>query len=317
MSEYTQSRNEDLLRAIIDDTEYESEYTQGENEEILQSIVDGTEYTKQPQSRIAALLLELKAKIEAGGNYEAKTITPDFSNGDVTVLPGENYDALSSVTINKDADLIAENIKKDVDVFGIVGTLEAGGGDLDALIDRSITSIENNVSTIGDYAFYYCTNLTSASFPNATSIGTYAFFYCTNLTSASFPNATSIGTYAFYNCRYLTNISFPNVTSIGKSAFENNIRLVSATFFKAVDFASMIFYNCTVFNTLVLKANSVSTLTGTQVFNGTKFAAKQTGGTIYVPQDLIASYQADTNWSAVLGLNANNQILPIEGSIYE
>ena len=295
MSEYTQSRNEDLLRAIIDDTEYESEYTQGENEEILQSIVDGTEYTKQPQSRIAALLLELKAKIEAGGNYEAKTITPDFSNGDVTVLPGENYDALSSVTINKDADLIAENIKKDVDVFGIVGTLEAGGGDLDALIDRSITSIENNVSTIGDYAFYYCTNLTSASFPNATSIGTYAF----------------------YNCRYLTNISFPNVTSIGKSAFENNIRLVSATFFKAVDFASMIFYNCTVFNTLVLKANSVSTLTGTQVFNGTKFAAKQTGGTIYVPQDLIASYQADTNWSAVLGLNANNQILPIEGSIYE
>ena len=65
MSEYTQSRNEDLLRAIIDDTEYESEYTQGENEEILQSIIDGTEYTKQPQSRIAALLLELKAKIEA------------------------------------------------------------------------------------------------------------------------------------------------------------------------------------------------------------------------------------------------------------
>ena len=69
MGEYTQSRNEDLLNAIINDTEYNDEYIPGENEEILQSIIDGTEYTKTPQSRIAALLLELKEKIE-GSIYE-------------------------------------------------------------------------------------------------------------------------------------------------------------------------------------------------------------------------------------------------------
>ena len=40
------------------------------------------------------------------------------------------------------------------------------------------------------------------------------------------------------------------------------------------------------------------------------------GGTLYVPQALISTYQSATNWSTILGY-ANNQILPIEGSIYE
>lgn len=229
------------------------------------------------------------------GNFETKSLTPDFSNGDVTVSPTSGYDGLSSVTIEKDSDLVAENIKKDVNVFGVVGTLESSGGDIDALIDKSITSIESNVTNIGAHAFY--------------SID--------SLVNISFPNATNIDTYAFYNCRYLTNISFPNVTSLAKSAFEGCSRLVSATFFKEVEFASQVFYSCTLFDTLVLKANSVSTLLNTNIVNGTKFAANKTGGTIYVPQALIASYQADTNWSAVLGLNANNQIKAIEGSPYE
>lgn len=59
------SRTEAMLRAIIDGTDYSTDYTQGENEKILQSIIDGTEYTAEPQSRIAALLLELKKKLEA------------------------------------------------------------------------------------------------------------------------------------------------------------------------------------------------------------------------------------------------------------
>ena len=40
-----------------------------------------------------------------------------------------------------------------------------------------------------------------------------------------------------------------------------------------------------------------------------------TESTIYVPQALIASYQADSKWS--LAYNAGVTFLPIEGSIYE
>ena len=54
-----------------------------------------------------------------------------------------------------------------------------------------------------------------------TSIGKYAFFWCSGLTSITIPNSvTSIGEHAFANCSGLTSITIPNsVTNIGKSAF--------------------------------------------------------------------------------------------------
>ena len=57
------------------------------------------------------------------------------------------------------------------------------------------------------------------------SIGSYAFYGCSALTSLSIPNGvTSIGPSAFYGCSGLTSVTIPNgVTSIGSSAFQNCI----------------------------------------------------------------------------------------------
>ena len=41
-----------------------------------------------------------------------------------------------------------------------------------------------------------------------TSIGAYAFAYCSSLTTVSFPSANYIGAYAFYSCYNLTSIYF-------------------------------------------------------------------------------------------------------------
>ena len=62
--------------------------------------------------------------------------------------------------------------------------------------------IENSVTSIGSYAFLYCTGLTSITIPESvTSIGDFAFEGCTGLTSITIPNnVISIGSYAFYNC---------------------------------------------------------------------------------------------------------------------
>jgi hypothetical protein len=61
-----------------------------------------------------------------GGTYQSKTVTPSASQQNIT--PDTGYDALSSVTINGDADLAAGNIKDGVTIFGVEGTYEGGGG---------------------------------------------------------------------------------------------------------------------------------------------------------------------------------------------
>ncbi len=62
-------------------------------------------------------------------------------------------------------------------------------------------SKEYSVTSIGDAAFYGCSDLTSINIPEGvTSIGGAAFYNCSNLTSINIPEGvTSIGRMAFYN----------------------------------------------------------------------------------------------------------------------
>ena len=100
------------------------------------------------------------------------------------------------------------------------------GGDViipETINDRIVTSI-------GDYAFYDCTGLTSITIPDSvTSIGNSAFGWCRYLRSITIGNGvTSIGNSTFGNCGRLTSITIPDsVTSIGNSAFSSCTSLTS------------------------------------------------------------------------------------------
>ena len=77
--------------------------------------------------------------------------------------------------------------------------------------------IADTFTSIGNYAFYDCTGLTSVTIPNSvTSIGDYAFGGCSGLSSVTIPNSvTSIGSSAFYGCSGLKSIVIGSgVTSI-------------------------------------------------------------------------------------------------------
>ena len=131
--------------------------------------------------------------------------------------------------------------------------------------------INNGVTSIGDFAFYYCSSLTNITIPDSvTSIGDDAFCSCSGLTSITIPDSvTSIGYYAFAYCSSLTNITIPDsvtsisddafcscsgltsitipdsVTSIGYSAFENCSSLTSITIPDSVtSIGNYAFYNC-------------------------------------------------------------------------
>ena len=84
--------------------------------------------------------------------------------------------------------------------------------------------IGNNITRIGNYAFYRCYSLTSVTIPNSvTSIGEYAFQNCRDLTSVTIPNSVNtIGEYAFQYCESMTSVTMGSgVTSIDQYAFSN------------------------------------------------------------------------------------------------
>lgn len=97
--------------------------------------------------------------------------------------------------------------------------------------------IPDSVTTIGDYTFYSCDNISSVTIPDSvTSIGDMAFCHCENLVKATLGNSvTSIGDKAFYSCENLSSIEIPDsVTSIGEEAFRYCYSLKSITIGKGV-----------------------------------------------------------------------------------
>ena len=93
-------------------------------------------------------------------------------------------------------------------------------------------TIGDSVKSIGNYAFYNCSNLSSAMIGNKVkSIGTFAFGYCYDLASVAIPDGvTSIADNAFRDCRSVSNMAIPDsVTSIGSYAFSGCYGLVSVT----------------------------------------------------------------------------------------
>ena len=82
--------------------------------------------------------------------------------------------------------------------------------------------IPSSVTSIGDYAFWYCDSLSEIVIPSSvTSIGDYAFSDCCSLSEIVIPSSvTSIGDSAFSHCYSLSEIVIPSsVTSIGDNAF--------------------------------------------------------------------------------------------------
>ena len=169
---------------------------------------------------------------------QTKTVDLDMAVGNQTISPDEGK-VLSSVVVTKPTTLVAENIKKDVNIGGVIGTLEGGAGATEPYIEETYDANGNLIDAkmygytkVRDYAFYYCKNLALTSLPESlTSIGNYAFYYCTSLALTSLPEGlTRINGNAFYSCTSLALTSLPEgLTRMGNSAFSGctNLALTS------------------------------------------------------------------------------------------
>ena len=65
--------------------------------------------------------------LEAKKEEETKTVDLNMASGNQTITPTSGK-VLSQVVVKKPATMLPENIKKDVNIGGVTGTLESGGG---------------------------------------------------------------------------------------------------------------------------------------------------------------------------------------------
>ena len=115
---------------------------------------------------------------------------------------------------------------------------------------QNITSItlEEGVTTIGNYAFYGCDSLTWIKIPDSvTIIGEFAFSSCGLLSEATLGDGVNTIEYAaFAHCGSLTSVNIPNsVITIERFAFTDCTGLESVTMGKnVVAIKGEVFKNC-------------------------------------------------------------------------
>ena len=179
---------------------------------------------------------------------------------------------------------------------------------------RALTNISASMlNTItGGSTFGSCSSLSSVYFPELSLIsGIYAFWSCAALKNVSFPKLQEIqgSGYAFGRCYSLGSVYFPELTTL--RATSGNIFLW-CTSLSAISFPKIVnisgssnFTNCYNLISLFFLGSSVCALGRTiaQMFASTPVSTYSASAgrwaSIFVPQSLLASYKAATNWTTI------------------
>ena len=159
-------------------------------------------------------------------DYTSTTTTDDETGEEKTIYtPNENF-------VGKNPKYAFTFSLNDTDKTATITDPVGNPTELDIPSKIIVKGQEYTTTSIENYAFQFCSGLTSITIPNSvTSIGESAFTYCSNLTSITIPNSvTSIGESAFTYCSNLTSITIPDsVTTIGRSVFYYCTSLTSVT----------------------------------------------------------------------------------------
>ena len=211
-------------------------------------------------------------------NINKLTLTGTLNNADFTCM----RETMSSLV--------------DVDLSGITNT---SGVNFKSKKNLMRVVLPANLATFGNFAFYYCSSLTSITIPNSvTSIEYMAFSGCSSLTSITIPNSvTSIGGDAFSDCDALTSITIPNsVTSIGSYVFNGSSALTSVTIGNSVtSIGNGAFRNCSSLTSIICL--------GITPPNASDLGANTSTCQLIVPNSAYDAYLRHAYWGQFLNIN--------------
>lgn len=200
---------------------------------------------------------------------ETKTISNvDFSTGNMIVAPTEGK-YITSVEVTKPTTLIAENVKKDVNIAGIVGTLESGGGNDFEINDCSYLFNNGARMDIFDKILKLCKNVISTSYMFGGSNANYETLDLSNFDTS---NVTDMS-YMFY---YNGKLKNANLSNFDTSKVKNMSYMFSYSGLQSLDLSSFdmssvtsityMFQTCQSLTSLILgnfDTSKINSMTGT------------------------------------------------------
>lgn len=196
-------------------------------------------------------------KYYEAGSFEfegGEELSIRVANGDINTIVVDGAEVKKSTTsgpVTYTLILPTDNISIELQATNIVtGLISVITNEHAAyenkIIARTISGIYENsrITTIGSYAFDFCSSLEYVSFPNCTSIGSYGFANCQGLESISFPNCLTVEMYAFTACFSLKHVYLPNCVELKASAFYSCISLSSVELSNCSSIGANVFNGC-------------------------------------------------------------------------
>ena len=205
----------------------------GDTQSAIQALELGLTRTNSEAIRTKLNALKNGGGTEVSGKTKKEAYKdPEYTLGKVVASGncGKNGDNVKW-EFDENGLLVISGSGKMKDYYGI--DLFSGQSDApwrDNSIKKAI--IKKGVTSIGEYAFFCCDNLTSITIPDSvTSIGYIAFYGCTSLKSITIPDSvTRIGDEVFWDCTSLKSVTIPSgVTKIGLRSFRFCTSLKSIT----------------------------------------------------------------------------------------